>query len=281
MIVLKRCISELCRRPHRAPPTPFPVRPPHPLPHPPLAFYKLPTGVYPPSIVGPSVSNSLDPYCGSPPKEFGSGGRGNRKLVEDSKKEAVTIFKDFYPKQVPGLPADLNQHLESSLAAMSPTFSEPSCERNNLGTFRVQVLGRRKVLGMRTADVIADLESVLEDKPTLRDVYKYVKEVDSDNAKGSQNTYPIHYATFQLGDVSYVPYGWIVREATKQKGPCICVRRQSLTKQDWDAMEIILFEIKSSTTYSSLNCGSTLPNDSADTMAPRKSIHKSIIDPQI
>ena len=149
------------------------------------------------------------------------------------------MFKGMLAPQInPGMP---EVKFEANLIALAPTFKDQSAEKNHLATFRFQVQGFRKVVCCQTSDIFQYLQSKdTETAPSLKSAYTFLKECTADDAKVFRAKYGLYQGIAGPGDCFYLPCGFVMSEAAvspKSSDPCVCVRRQSLTKNDFEALE--------------------------------------------
>ena len=130
-------------------------------------------------------------------------------------------------------------HFEPNLFALAPGYTEQTAELNHLATFCLQVLGARKVLVARTICVISFLKPHGTPSPTLKDVYKFMKEATSDQAKEFLVKAAIFQCIGRAGDVVYLPAGVVMSEAPHERDPCVGCRIQSLCLKDLGALEAV------------------------------------------
>ena len=156
-------------------------------------------------------------------------------------KDAVNLFHPILEEQILINKPELASNFEPSSICMAPDYKDVMAEVNHLTTYRLQVLGARKIVLAKTVDVMNYLHSSNPDSgqfPNLFKVYKFMKEMTQEDAKNFMGKgYALILASSLPGDVVRVPCGWVMTEASIGKDPCVCLRRQSVAKTDLDAME--------------------------------------------
>jgi hypothetical protein len=131
-------------------------------------------------------------------------------------------------------------HFEPTLFSLAPDYKDQACELNHLATYRIQLLGSRKIICCSTEDVLLHLaahHSIA--KPQPKDAYKFLKECTMEQAKVFSAEYSMYYGVVHSGDMIYLPPGWVVSEAVQSKDPCVGCRRQSMSKTHLAVLESV------------------------------------------
>jgi hypothetical protein len=114
------------------------------------------------------------------------------------------------------------------------------CELNHFATYRLQVLGGRKVICARTMDVVAYLQNVEKvQTPVFKNIYGFLKTCTAEQGKTFLQNAPIYQATIHSGEIFYLPAGWVFREQPDGKASdgCVGCRVQSLSQADIKSIE--------------------------------------------
>ena len=183
--------------------------------------------------------------------------RVTKRLVDDPFTQAEALLKPFleFHYKVAGAPVQppsgLDMHnFAPSLTWMAPDYKDQLSELNYLGTYRLQVLGSRKIV---CVEAVATLKYLDKDKSqaqplsTMRDVHTWLKTATNDNGKNYISSGgAMYHATLGPGDAMWLPPGWVYYDAAQagKDKACINLRIQTLAQGHHDSLVKLLETLK-------------------------------------